>query len=101
MKQKREVYDLVTKWKRKYPEKTMAQAFDACRVHPGTYYAQKKRIGGSSRRATTASYEAEPLLPVVQAMPYDGGAPVRPGMVALVGAPEDLARMLLAVGGRQ
>lgn len=97
---KRQVYDRVSRWKKKYPHKTMEEAFEACRVSAGTYYNQKRVV---EKTAVEVSPTYERVALVAEPVESAGTPSVKPGMVAFMGAPEDVARMLAALaaaGGR-
>jgi hypothetical protein len=94
---KRDKYDKVQKWLRKHEGATMEQAFKATKVTQGGYYGQKKAIEKRGKALEPVSYEQEALVPLAPEVSVAG--PVRPGMVALVGAPEDLSRLLASLTG--
>lgn len=103
MEVKRDQYDKVRKWMQKHEGATMEQAFEALKksVTKGGYYSQKRAIEKRGKALEPVSYEQEALAPIdgtMAAMPLLPTGPAR-GVVALVGAPEDLSRLLASLTG--
>lgn len=98
---KRNAYDKVQKYISSNEGASVTKALKATKISAGTYYNQAKGVRGvkKTRRATAIrpTYDLE----VFNA---NTGTPseVRPGMVAIMGSPSDVAAMLakLANTGR-
>lgn len=90
---KREAYDRVQKHMQRTGETRVGKALKATKINAGTYYRQK----GLVEQSPEPTYE----LTTLQG-PGPGPEqffPVKSGIVALVGAPADLAELLARLGG--
>lgn len=100
---RRDKYDKVQEYIKHHKDATMKEAFHATKVSPGTYYNQANAVAAASSKrgkASSASGSYE-LMNLETSYEPPTSQVVKPGMVGVIGAPEDVARLLasLARGG--
>ncbi len=91
---KREAYDKVVGYMNRTGTTKVVKALKATKTNPGTYYRQK-RLVEESPTYEVQELEPQPIPMVATHQPQV----IRPGMVAMVGAPEDLAAFMRQLAG--